>query len=267
MVDDYDLKCVSLHTATSDVIVATSARIKRELEELAGRPLPNAIVKPNGVDSSRFNASLRAPSSSNRIFRGVAVNRIHAKKGVTYLVDAVKLLRNRGIPFTLEICGEYDTHDEAGPAYFAQLKQFVAENKLDREVTFLGRQTAAQIRQHLCEKDIFCAPFVELANGDKDGIPTALLEAMAGGCAIVATDAGSITEVIDDETEGLLVPQCNAPAIANAIARLIADDTLRTRVANAALARVRREFDVSVCETRFHERVHAAIAQRRVIPA
>jgi glycosyltransferase involved in cell wall biosynthesis len=261
MVADYDLKLITLHMATCAVVVATSARIRRELEELCGHPLHNAIVKPNGIDATRFNPAQRAPSS---IIRGVAVNRIHAKKGMTYLVEAMLLLRDRGVPFNIEICGEYDAHDPHGPAYFEQLKTFIATHKLESQVIFRGRQTAPEVRQLLSASDIFVAPFVELPNGDKDGIPTALLEAMAAGCAIVATDAGSITEVIDHNGHGLIVPQCDAAALADAIASLVSDNTLRTRLSHAAVERVRREFDVSVLEGAFHQRVQAAIAAHRV---
>jgi glycosyltransferase involved in cell wall biosynthesis len=262
MVDDYELKLVALHMATCDVVVATSARIQRELEELCGRPLPNAIVKPNGIDSTSFAPVVRA--SSPQSIRGVCVNRIHAKKGMTYLVEAVLLLRDRGIPFTVDICGEYDTHDPHGPAYLQQLHRFVSQHRLEANILFRGRQTAAQVRQHLAAADIFLAPFVELPNGDKDGIPTALLEAMAAGCAIVATDAGSIPEVITHEVEGLLVSQCDAEGLADAIARLIADAPLRSRLSQAATERVRRDFDVSVLEGLFHARVHAAIRPNAV---
>jgi len=262
MVDDYDLKIIPAHMETCDVVVATSARIKRELEELVGRSLPSAIVKPNGIDSTRFNPVDRPPSGPNRVFRGIAINRIHAKKGMTYLVEAIKLLRDRGVPFVMQVAGEYDDHDPQGLAYFEQLKQYIADNSLQSSFQFLGRQSAPQVRQHLSDADIFVAPFVELANGDKDGIPTALLEAMAAGCAIVATDAGSITEVFNNGVEGLMVPQCNAVALADAIELMVADDALRTRLAKATVERVRREFDVSTCEAIFHERVRLAISKR-----
>jgi colanic acid/amylovoran biosynthesis glycosyltransferase len=101
-------------------------------------------------------------------------------------------------------------------------------------------------------------PFVELANGDKDGIPTALLEAMAAGCAIVSTDAGSILEAVDHDVEALVVPQRDGTALANAIEALTKDVGLRARLSRAAMLRVRREFDIDECEKLFHQRVYAA---------
>jgi glycosyltransferase involved in cell wall biosynthesis len=263
MMQDYELKLVGLHTATCDVVVATSARIKRELEAIAGVPLPNAIVKPNGIDAGSFEAAARPPSSDGRVLRGVAVNRIHPKKGVTYLVEAVLLLRDRGVPFVLDVLGDCDEHDPDGPGYLEQLKRFVADHQLESSINFRGRQTAPEVRRYLAVADIFVAPFVELPNGDKDGIPTALLEAMAAGCAVVATDAGSITEVIDDSIEGLFVPQCDAGALANAIERLALDGGLRTELARNAVARARGQFDVNVCEAIFHERVRQAVERRQ----
>jgi glycosyltransferase involved in cell wall biosynthesis len=264
MVDDYDLKLVELHLSTCDVVVATSARIKQELEEIAERPLPTAIVKPNGVDASQFTAAERPPSGPARVMRAVAVNRIHPKKGLTYLVEAALLLRDRGIPFSMDILGEYDAHDSRGSAYDDQLKKFVAQHELESVVIFRGRQTAAEVRRHLAEKDIFVAPFVELSNGDKDGIPTALLEAMAAGCAIVTTNSGSISEVVRDGVEGLVVTQRDSLALADAIARLAADDTLRARLSHAAVYRARTEFDLGHWESTFHERVLSSIREEHL---
>lgn len=259
MVDDYELKLIALHLQSCAVIVATSGRIKDELEILAQRPLPAAIIKPNGIDATRFLPADRPPSTPGRTFRLVSICRIHPKKGLSDLVEAARLLRNRGLSFLLEILGEPDAHDPQAHHHFKDLKHFVAEHHLEAVVKFRGRKTAHEVRRNLAEADVFVAPFVELPNGDKDGIPTALLEAMAAGCAIVSTDAGSILEVIDDGIEGLLVPQFNASALAEAVVRLAEDDTLRGRLSRGAIDRVHRDFDVSHCEAVFHERVRAAM--------
>jgi glycosyltransferase involved in cell wall biosynthesis len=259
MLNDYELKLVGLHLRTCDVIVATSARIKRELEEIAGKPLPAVIVKPNGINASLFAAAERTPPGPGHFLRGVAVNRIHPKKGLTYLAEAVLLLRDRGIYFVVDILGEPDNRDPNSLAYYKHLMKFVTEHNLESLMRLCGRRTAREVRQHLAVADIFLAPFVELPNGDKDGIPTALLEAMAAGCAVVTTDAGSILEVIDNGVEGIIVPQCDSMAIAESISQLAKDNSLLNRLSRAAILRVRKQFDVSHCEEIFHQRVRCAI--------
>lgn len=263
MVDDYELKFVALQLQSCAVIVATSGRIKDELEMMAGHALPAAIVKPNGIDASRFVLTERTPSHPGRVFRLVSISRIHPKKGLTYLLQAALVLRDRKLSFLLEILGEPDAHDTQAHLHYKELKAFVADHRLENMTKFRGRKTALEVRQHLAQADVFVAPFVELPNGDKDGIPTALLEAMAAGCAIVSTGAGSILEVIDDGVEGIIVPQFDSAALAESILRLAADADLRAHLSRGAIDRVRRDFDVSHCEASFHERVRTAVASSR----
>jgi glycosyltransferase involved in cell wall biosynthesis len=108
---------------------------------------------------------------------------------------------------------------------------------------------------------IFVAPYVEVGSGDKDGIPTALLEAMSTGLPVVATDAGSITEAARDGVEALIVPQRDAAALADALQRLLTDRDLYVRMADAARARAVIEFDITVTERRLHERIAQHLAQ------
>ncbi len=262
MMDDYELKVVGLQLRTCEVVVATSGRIKQELEGLAKGPLPAAIVKPNGIDTSQYGQTVRPRNTSRRVFKIVAVNRIHPKKGVAYLIEAAALLRQRELPFVIEVLGDCDANDPASVAYFEEMQQLVAAHVLEEQVTFRGRQTATEVRSHLAEADIFVAPFIELANGDKDGIPTALLEAMAAGCGVVVTDAGSIAEVVSDNVEGLVVPQRDALKLAEAIELLASDHTLRERLAHVGMERARQDFDVSRCEQIFHQAIRRAIERK-----
>ena len=103
---------------------------------------------------------------------------------------------------------------------------------------------------------LFVAPFVETEEGDKDGIPTALLEGMATGLPAVATDAGSIPEVIEDGRDGVLVSQHDPVALADAIDLLLRHPERRRRLCLGVITiKVRRRFDVRISETIFHERV------------
>jgi glycosyltransferase involved in cell wall biosynthesis len=264
MLEDYELKMVGMHLRSCDVVVATSARIKGELEAIAGCELPQAFVKPNGIDTTSYTS--RKGLSPGRVYKLVAVNRIHPKKGMTYLVEAAKELRDRGYRFRIDLLGEFDVFEAGTKEYSEELTAYVTTHGLESEVRFRGRQTAAQVREYLAEADVFLAPFVELANGDKDGIPTALLEGMAAGCAVVSTDAGSMLEVVRDGVEALLVPQCDAWALAEAIGRLLDDETLRGRLSGAAVERVKNHFDVRVCEPWLHERIREAISLKSPDP-
>ena len=147
------------------------------------------------------------------------------------------------------------------------MRERIARHSLSNTVLMEGRKTGDEVRRYLAETDIFVLPSIELPNGDKDGIPTALLEAMAAGCAIVSTDAGSIPEVIDDGVEGYIVCQRDSVALADAIARLIGDDGLCERASKAAVDRVFRQFDIAVCEAVLHDRVRTAVTTARQLVA
>lgn len=262
MVQDYALKVLPLQMATCDVVVATSERIRTELDQIAGQALPQVMVKPNGIDSSRYSTGGRPRRDPAQAVEIVAVNRIHGKKGVEYLLQAALLLRERGLPFVVRVLGEAEQTEGSSLQYAERMRRFVEEHGLGEQVQFLGRQTTAQVRERLMAADLFVAPFVELDNGDKDGVPTALLEAMAAGCAAIVTDAGSIPEVVTGDVNGIMIPQRDAEALARAIERLAANEDLRRRLADAGRERVREHFDVARREAALHERIRAAIAAR-----
>jgi glycosyltransferase involved in cell wall biosynthesis len=86
---------------------------------------------------------------------------------------------------------------------------------------------------------------------------------MATGLPVVATNAGSITEVIEDDRDGVMVSQRNPVALADGIEALLRDPVQRQRLGNEAACKVRRCFDVKVCETTFHEKVRAVVKTKR----
>lgn len=255
LLDDYPLKAVRLQLAASAVTIATSRRIGAELEALHGGPLPGLLIKPNAIDTSSF-APRAGTADRTPGLHLVSVCRLDPKKGLEFGIDALARVRSQGFTVQWHILGAAD----AGAADYAlQLREQVQALDLGSCVQFLGQCDSHRIREELAAADAFMAPFVELANGDKDGIPTAVLEAMAAGCAIVASDAGSIPEIVSDGIEALIVPQRDAAALAHALARLATSRELVQSLGASARARAQRQFDVRVCEQPFHAAVASAI--------
>ncbi len=264
LLEDYELKVVPLHLETCDVVVATSERIKRELLSLAPATDPDKIlVKPNAIDCTSFPVIPRVEPEPGQPFRIVVTSRLEPKKGLIHLVEAMKLLRDQGVNVEAHLVGDADRGVPASENCKAELSDRITRHDLWGKVHLEGRQPEQGVRRFLSLAHLFVAPFVETESGDKDGIPTALVEAMATGIPSVVTDAGSILEVVDDGVDAQVVPQRDPAALAAAIRELLADPRRRRTMSEKAAQKARERFDVSVCEPRLHERIRALVAARR----
>lgn len=263
---DYELKVVPLHLEQSAITIATSNRIRDELLGIAPATSPATIlVKPNGINSDKFPSTIRSEPAEGEPYRVVCVSRIEPKKGLLYLVRAVGLLRKRGVAVAAHIIGAPD-NTEASRTCHAELVAEIAALNVASSVQLVGRKNEAEINRYFAAAHIFVAPFVETAGGDKDGIPTALLEGMASGLAAVVTDAGSILEVVAHERDALVVPQRNAEALAAAVERLCRQQALRHDLGRAAAATIRERFDARECERPFHTRLRGLLRGRTDLP-
>jgi glycosyltransferase involved in cell wall biosynthesis len=264
MLQDFPFKLVPLQVELSDVIVATSARIKRELSQMTGGRFDDKIlVKPNGVDGARFPPVVRQDRKPTDPFEVVSISRIEPKKGLTHLVEAVAMLKQRGRKVKAHIVGSKDPHSKGSLEYAAEFEALIEKLGVKDEVILHGMKKQEELPPILQRCRAFVAPYVEMGSGDKDGIPTAMLEGLASGLPVVTTDSGSILEVVTTEVEGIVVPQRDSKAFAAALERLIADPALERRMAKAARDRFDREFDIRVTEVRLHERVAGLVKKRQ----
>jgi glycosyltransferase involved in cell wall biosynthesis len=189
----------------------------------------------HGLDLSQFKFCWpRAFDSAPPVILSVA--RLVAKKGLSDLIWAADILRRRGRSFQIEIVGD-------GPLR-QSLEDQVMQLGLNDRVKLVG----AVPHQRLCRAyqrvSIFALPCIVAADGDRDGIPNVLLEAMASGVPVVSTPVSGIPELIVSEREGLLVPP-NAPALlADALDRLLACSELRDGLARAARAKIEACFSI-----------------------
>ncbi|MDP9444909.1 MAG: glycosyltransferase family 4 protein [Actinomycetota bacterium] len=186
----------------------------------------------NGLDLNQYSYA----EPRHRPPLVVGVGRMVEKKGFGHLVDAVALLRRQRRAVRLALVGT----GELQPALRAQVTML----GLTGCVEFLGPLTQARTREVVRGAAALAAPCVVAADGNRDGLPTVLLEAMALGTPCVSTPVTGIPEVIRDGETGLLVPERDPGALAGALDRLLDDPELRCRLAAAARSRVERDFDV-----------------------
>ena len=262
LLDDYRMKLVNQQLASADLVVATSERVRGELAALAPACAPQLLVKPNAVDGRFFAPVVRSEPSAGEPFRLLSVARIDPKKGLNDLLAAVDELRRRGVSFVLDLVGGVEPGSEAGERELASLRAEIRRRRLAEVVALRGFLPAAGVRAALHAAHLFVAPYVEMASGDKDGIPTAILEAMATGLAVVAADSGSISEVIADNVDGRLVSAGSPLELAAAIAALLVSAADRTRLGEAAARKVHARFVIEVCEPELARRLRALAEAR-----
>jgi len=175
----------------------------------------------HGVDLAKFAAPVRQP----RPGRIVSVGRLVPKKGFDVLIMACGELRRRGVAFELVMLGGGELHDE--------LLALAHEQGIGDRVCCLGSRPQRDVVEQLAEAEIFALAPVVLADGDRDGIPNVLLEAMAVGVPVVATAVSGIPEVVTDDVTGRLVPPRRHDLLADVLAQLLADPALQKRLGEA----------------------------------
>jgi glycosyltransferase involved in cell wall biosynthesis len=160
------------------------------------------------------------------------------KKGHRYLIEACRLLRERGCRFVCHVVGE-------GPLR-GDLETLVREYGLREWVNFLGPLPHAEVMRMLREReiDLVALPSIKTATGEYEGIPVVLMEAMAHRVAVISTATGGIAELLGDGC-GILVKPADARELADAIEQLIVDPAYRARLAEAGFARVSADFNLT----------------------
>lgn len=186
----------------------------------------------NGLDLARFPYADPDPRPASV----AAVGRLVPKKGFGDLLEALALLAADGRDVRLDLVG-------TGPCEADLLAQ-VARLGLGAQVRLHGALPQGKVRAVVQAAAVFAAPCTVAEDGNRDGLPTVLLEAMALGTPSVATPVTGIPEVVRDGVTGLLVPERDPAALAGALARLLDDPGLRVRLARRARERVEEDFDV-----------------------
>lgn len=260
---DHPFKLVALQLATADLVTAIGARTRDELLAIGGPGCaPRILQKRIGVDGAQL-WPLRAVPRPNAPFELLSVSRLEPKKGLPVLLAAAAELVRSGVAVHVHVVGGVDAGHAASRAHADELRQLVRALDLGDVVTLHGAIANDALPPFFARATAFVAPYVVLASGDKDGIPTSVVEAMAAGLPIVASDVGAIGEVVVDGQEGLLVAPGDPSALAAALRRLLATPGLARRLGQAAAHRFDAEFDARGTEAALHARIDALLAAGR----
>ena len=239
-------------------VVTISEVNRRLLSGWYGAPAGSkTVVIHCGADPTVFvPRSVTAAMSSRPVDEPaeiVCVASLQPQKGQRFLIEACAELRNRGQAVHCTLVGEGDDR----PALEARIRGL----GLGDVVTLAGAQPRDRVAALVGGADVVVQPSVVLRSGKTEGIPVALMEALAAERAVVASNVSGIPELVVDGETGVLVPPADPHALADAIERLLADSPLRERLGRAGRTRVLAEFDLRVNAAILAERFRASIDQ------
>ena len=219
---DLKLRDASAVVTVSDYNVAHLARTW---------PGTQAVRIHNGIDLDRFRWQPPAPGAEEIL----AVGRLVEKKGFHILIEALRILAAEGRRPRCRIVGAGEEE--------ADLRAQIAAGGL-QDVTLSGPMPQEAIKAAMRGAAALACPCVVGEDGNRDGMPTVLLEAMALGLPCIGSDVTGIPELIRDGETGLIAPEGDAPALARAIARLLDQPALRQQLSGAARAVIERDYDI-----------------------
>lgn len=176
------------------------------------------------------------PAARRERFEVIHVGSLQPYKGQSTLVRACELLRDRGIPIHCRIIG--------GGEARGRLERMIAGARLEGAVELLGPRTEDEVARLLPTADCYVQPSVVTSSGKMEGIPVAIMEALACALPVVATSISGVPELVRPGDTGLLVPPADAQALADALARVYADPPGAARMGRAGRALVLDRFNL-----------------------
>ena len=188
----------------------------------------------HGIDLSLFSAPKQALTTQPP-YSILTVARLVEKKGLNTIIEALRLLFLRNIPFQYTLIGE-------GPL-LPELEKEIYKAGLTGFVQFTGTLSHEEVLRHYRKADVFLLGCTTAKDGDRDGIPNVLAEAMAMGVPVVATHLSGIPELVKNNHSGFLVPCDDAEKLADATERLLTDEPLRQRIITGAERTVHEVFN------------------------
>ena len=193
------------------------------------------LINHCGVDIEKFEPVERVRSEAH-VPQILSISRLTEMKGTQYLIEACKILADKAIPFRCSIAGDGDLREE--------LQALIKKLGLGDLVKLLGSVKQSELIGLIQDSDIFALPCVVEEDGNRDGLPIVLMEAMAMTLPVISTRVAGIPELVHHEENGLLVEPRNAAAVAEALERLIDNEELRKTYGECGRKTVVEDFNV-----------------------
>jgi colanic acid/amylovoran biosynthesis glycosyltransferase len=190
--------------SNTDVISVLSYDMKEKVVN-SGAPENKVVINPLSVDLSNFNYSITTPSTPLKI---TTVTRFTEKKGLRYAIPAVSQVADQ-LEVEYKIAGDGEQR--------AEIESLISDEGLSDSVELLGWMNQSEIGSLLEDSHLFLLPSHTAADGDREGTPTAILEAQACGLPVVSTYHAGIPEIVQDQREGRLLPVMDVDSIADSI--------------------------------------------------
>ena len=228
----------------ADFVVAISEFNRALLARLYGEGVRSRThVVRTGADLSVFSPPGRREHGTGP-WTVLCVASLQDYKGHPYLIDACARLLEDGLDVTCVCVGE----GEDRPALEEQIRLRGVQDR----VILAGAQPRQRVAELLATADAFVLPSVITSSGKMEGVPVALMEALAMETPVVATDISGVSEIVEDGVTGCLVPERDPEALAAALRRLHDDPAWGAQLARAGRERVLREFDLDANVSRLH---------------
>ncbi len=195
------------------------------------------LLSYHGLDLDRFQPQLNTIGQQDRdLPLLLSVGRLCEKKGFPYLLQACQILKQKGYQFRCKIVGYGPMKEE--------LEQVIETLEIGDIVSLVGQLAQDKVIKLYAEADIFALPCQITEDGDRDGIPNVLIEAMAMGVPVVSTDISGISELIEPKINGILIPEKDPEALAEELEQLLTQPQLVQQLKKSSRNKVLRQFSL-----------------------
>jgi glycosyltransferase involved in cell wall biosynthesis len=212
---------------SADLVIASSRSTQEELEDLGVATRNIRLISLGLTRRAQRERRVDHPQAASSV-RLLTIGTVEPRKGLKYLIEALGQLRT--LPWTLDVVGGLQE------PYQTRLTNLACSLHINERIRFHGRRNDEDVADLLAAADIYASPSLG------EGFGLAVLEAMERGLPVVATEAGALSELIENERTGLLVPPRDPAALAAALRRTMVDPELRKRLGQSAREAVQGRF-------------------------